>query len=58
MSSFEKKLYFAFTTITDTAAVKVHIIISLINIINLKYIIRFENIFSITVSVSLRLRTD
>ena len=58
MNNFEKKSYSAFTTITDIAAAKVRIIISLIDIIGLGYITRFENIFSIAVSVSLRLKID
>ncbi len=58
ISSFEKKLYSAFITITDIAAAKIRIIISLIDIINLGYITRFENMFSTVVSVNLKLRID
>ncbi len=58
MSSFEKKLYSAFTMITDTAAAKIRIIVSLIDTISLGYITRFENMFSTTVNVSLSLKTD
>ena len=58
MNNFEKKLYFTFTIITNTAAAKIRIVASPINIISLGYITRFENMFSTTVSVNLRLRTD
>ncbi len=58
MNSFEEKLYSAFIIITDTAAVKVRIVVSLIDTINLGCIMRFENMFSIIVSISLRLKTD
>ncbi len=58
MSSFKEKLYFIFTTITDIAAAKIHIIISPTDIIGLGYITRFENMFNTIVSVSLRLRID
>ncbi len=58
MNSFKKKLYFAFTIITDIAVAKVRTAASLIDIISLGYIMRFENIFSITVSVNLKPRID
>jgi len=58
ISSFEEKLYFVFITITDTAAAKIRTVISLIDIISLGYITRFENIFSTVVSVSLKLKID
>ncbi len=58
MSSFEEKLYFAFTVIMDIAAAKVRIVVSSTDIIGLGCITRFENMFSTVVSVSLRLRTD
>ena len=58
MNSFEEKLYSAFIIITDTAAVKVRIVVSLTDIINLGYITRFENMFSTVVSVNLKLRID
>ncbi len=57
-SSFEEKLYSAFIAITDIAAAKVYTIISLIDIISLGYITRFENMFSTAVSVNLRLKID
>ncbi len=44
--------------ITDIAAAKVYIVVSLINIIDLGCITRFENMFSTAVSVSLRLKID
>ena len=58
MNSFEEKLYSASTAITDIAVAKVYIAVSLIDIIGLGRITRFENIFSIAVSVNLRLRID
>ncbi len=58
MSNFEEKLYSAFIAITDIAAAKVYIVVSLIDIIGLGCITRFENMFSIVVNVSLRLRID
>ncbi len=58
MNSFEEKLYSAFTAITDIVAVKIRIVVSLTDIIGLGCITRFENMFSIVVSVSLRPRID
>ncbi len=58
MNNFEKKLYFAFTTITNTAAAKIRTTASPINTISLGYITRFENIFNTIVNISLRLKTD
>ncbi len=58
MNSFEEKLYSAFTTITDIAAVKIRITVSLIDTISLRYITRFENMFSIVININLKLRTD
>jgi len=58
MNSFKEKLYFASTAITDIAAAKIRIIVSLIDIIGLGYITRFENIFNTAVSISLRLKID
>ncbi len=58
MNSFEEKLYFASITIIDIVAAKIRIVVSLINTIDLGYIMRFENIFSTVVSVRLRLKID
>ena len=58
ISSFEEKLYSAFTIITDTAAAKIRIVVSLTDIIGLGYITRFENMFSTAVSINLKPRID
>ncbi len=58
MNNFKKKLYSAFTAITDITAAKIRTAVSLINIISLRYITRFENIFNTIVSINLKLKTD
>ncbi len=58
INSFEEKSYFAFTTITDTAIIKIHTTTSPTDTISLGYITKFENIFNTAVSVSLKPKTD
>ncbi len=58
MNNFEKKLYFTFTIITNTAAAKIRIVASPTDTIDLGYITRFENIFSIIVNINLRSKID